>query len=138
MDLLKEIIELPEGCRGDTLQTYFEAVLTNTEPLDRPSLIEALGELAGRQWHTYTKLDLQMTLKIEAWLEANWDRESLHECGLVCSIVATLGLKQFYDLMRSETHSFSKEIRDEMRSFFDEMGESVEDPYSGMRRDKRI
>ena len=130
MNLLDEIEALSEGVGSVELSSLFEKAL-NTE--DKDDAFDAFDALSDKQWHTYEKLKLDLFKKLENWLLENWDRSSIDDAERLTSIVPRLGLESVFCIMKEELLNLPRGPRDEFQSFFDEVGESVADPYDGMR-----
>ncbi|MEM6259129.1 MAG: hypothetical protein AAGI37_12515 [Planctomycetota bacterium] len=131
MTLLDEIEKLPEGMEAKQVAIFFERALASR---NKTEAFAALYALADRQWHTYERLDSDISARVEAWLIANWDRGSLLDTQMLTSIVAHLGLVTVFMKMKQLVPYLELDTRNEVSSFIDEVGESIDDPYSGMSK----
>lgn len=130
MTLLSEIEKLPDGASQEQIAPYFERAVTCKS---RDLAFRTLVELADRQWHTYSKLKSEISIKIEQWLISNWNRDSLSDIENMITIVGCLGLQNVYTIMREEFPKLSSECQHELQLFFEEAGESVADPFISFR-----
>ncbi len=130
MILLDEIEELPEGASPAQLRPFFERALASE---NKHEAFNAIEDLADRQWHTYEKPQLELASRIGNWLLENWDQDSLADVEKLTSIVARLGLQPVYLKMKEELPNLPLEPRNEFQTFVDEVGNSVADPFDGMR-----
>lgn len=130
MNILKEILKLPEGASKEQLEPLFERALAC---VDKNEVFEAFEELADRQWHTYEKLNSDIMSQVELWILDNWDRNSIQDAEKITAIVPRLGLESVFLKMKEELPSLPIKPKNEFLDLFEEVGDSVADPYDGIR-----
>jgi hypothetical protein len=129
--ILNRVLKLPDYVDSAGLKAYFAEVVASQENV--LFLIEALDELADRQWHTYTKLDLPTQLLIEDWFKTTWMTDSEKYIGHAISIIACLGLTVSYELLiKSFDSTSSNTVKLMIQEAINELGKTVDQPYFGM------
>src|SRR3954470_4378496 len=84
--LFKELLAIPmAGDEGDVI-----------------AVLEAMYQLADRQWHTHTLLDRSTRTEVDEWVIRNWDPNSLAKVKIFISIIAHLGLVSSCEMLRRE------------------------------------
>lgn len=130
--------DLPDSLSPDETRKLFWELLGMGRPKDREEALEiaeAMEEVADRHWHTYTLLDDQTRQAVDGWVIANWDRNSQAMARRLISIVARIGLVRSFEMLRRELDSdLLPEVRDEISGALRELEETVNDPYSGMKK----
>ncbi len=101
---------------------------------DEREVAEALNEMADRQWHTYERLEVGLRGRIDAWIERVWDSSDHELVELIVGIVGRIGLPRSLELLKSSLAvKMEPETRRYVEEAIDEFGETVDDPYAGMR-----
>ena len=135
---LKMYIGLPDGMRSHEVKLYIEKLVetiqTDSSPENISVFLEALNELADRQWHTYEQIDSKLSKKVEEVLMASITTAmSLEDAENVTSIIAHLGLfKALNHLKQVAKNVASEAVREELKSSIEELATTVSDPYSEM------
>lgn len=124
---------LPEGMAPDEIQCELEALLLVHMEMSSLQLMEALEELADRQWHTYTLLAAPLIARVEQLIISRWqDQPEVTE--IVLSIVARLGLVRVWGfLLGHDRQVMSPTSRKAIEEAEIEIAATIADPYSGMR-----
>ena len=132
--------KLPDYLSPDELRRYFEDILRQieTQPeVDQSYIIDALWELADRQWHTYTLIAPDLAERIEAFIEGVWvqlcDRQDSHLVVKVISIVGNLGLKRSYEMIKKFSGRYHSQTGQRIDEFIQQVevldNGKIEDPY---------
>ncbi len=125
--------ELPDSMETAEVAKYFNEILKekNATPSD---IIEALSEMADRQWHTYEVISTDLKERITKWLMENLDLEDREFISSTISISLYLGLEEIGELLKESLKKDIKpEVRKEIEETIDEIGNKWGDPYSGMK-----
>jgi len=139
--------KLPDYLSPDELRRYFEDILRQieTQPeVDQSYIIDALWELADRQWHTYTLIAPDLAERIEAFIEGVWvqlcDRQDSHLVVKVISIVGNLGLKRSYEMIKKFSGQYHGETGQQIDEFIQRVevfrNGKIEDPYYSLKKNK--
>ncbi|MGC8787637.1 MAG: hypothetical protein ACP5Q1_09470 [Anaerolineae bacterium] len=137
--------KLPDYMTPADLRKYFEGILDeieNNPNLSEAHAIDALWELADRQWHTYTLIAPDLAERIERFIERAWiplcDRQDTLSVGMVLSIVGNLGLKRSYDMIKRFAglyHDKTGQRIDEFIHRIEVLNDGkIEDPYYNLKR----
>jgi hypothetical protein len=139
--------KLPDYLSPDELRMYFEDILRQIETrseVDQSYFIDALWELADRQWHTYTLIAPDLAERIEAFIERIWihlcDRQDSLLVGKVLSIVGNLGLKRSYEMIKKFAGRYHSETGQRIDKFIQQVevldNGKIEDPYYSLKKNK--
>jgi hypothetical protein len=139
--------KLPDYLSPDELRRYFEDILRQieTQPeVDQSYIIDALWELADRQWHTYTLIAPDLAERIEAFIEGVWvqlcDRQDSHLVGKVLSIIGNLGLKRSYEMIKKFSGRYHSQTGQRIDEFIQQVevldNGKIEDPYYSLKKNK--
>jgi len=139
--------KLPDYLSPDELRRYFEDILRQieTQPeVDQSYIIDALWELADRQWHTYTLIAPDLAERIEAFIEGVWvqlcDRQDSHLVVKVISIVGNLGLKRSYEMIKKFSGRYHSQTGQRIDEFIQQVevldNGKIEDPYYSLKKNK--
>jgi len=123
---------MPEG----DIRSELVALLRDFENQDlgRLEFSKSLLELSDRQWHTYTILDFELKCQVEEILKLIWDGQDLELVEIIIGVVARLGLEEVYNFVRTyPVEKLSLKVSSEIKVALAEIGNSVSDPYSGMK-----
>jgi flagellar biosynthesis component FlhA len=135
--MLDKLSQLPDKVSAEELKELFNSFLDyieKEEQQDAMGISEALLELADKQWHTYKILDEVTKNRIEKWIFQNWNTSSADLVDVILSIIGYLGLEENYKMVKQELDkSIQPEVRKMIMDAIEEYGESVSDPYSGMK-----
>ena len=128
-------VSLPEGMEAPDVANEFERLLTDAE---QPGIlcvpvVEALWQLADRQWHTYELLRPDLRSRVERWLQQHWltDPEFIKWVG---GIAGSLGLPGVLPLLERTASEFSEtEFGREVQQTLREITPHIDDPFWSMR-----
>ena len=128
---MRDYESLPDSMPPREIAALFSELL-DARPQSVTATLDALHELAERQWHAYQPLDAAIHKRVDAWLIANWDAGSLHFAQVVTTIVGRLGLPESWAKIKSGNHMDA--VATEYREFIAEMEQQGDpfDPWSGM------
>lgn len=127
---------LPDYMPGGKLLVEFLRMVECYEigGCDKRMFLEALLELADRQWHTYVVLRNDVRVRIESILIGLWDGNNLAVAENVLILCGRLGLQDLYVFCRTQREKgVLPEIEEEIVSAILEFGDSVADPYLGLK-----
>ncbi|PXX35301.1 hypothetical protein [Undibacterium pigrum] len=97
-------------------------------------LLFALFELAERQWHTYLPLSEKIRQQLDVLVLNIWSKTSLTSTEALIGVIARLGLSEAYTKLRlTDPGQLSPEVSTEIASAIVEFGDTVDDPYSGLK-----
>ncbi|WP_249584089.1 hypothetical protein [Pseudomonas viridiflava] len=128
---------LPDYMPGGELLAEFLRMVECYEigRCDKRIFLEALLALADRQWHTYVVLRNDVRVRIESILIGLWDGNNLAAAENILVLCGRLGLQDLYVFCRTQKEKgVSPEIEEEIVSAILEFGDSVADPYVGLRQ----
>lgn len=98
-------------------------------------IIDALIELADRQWHTYELLDIDTKERIDKWVCGIWSTQSSELVDNISCLIARLGLVSSYNLMKA---SLNQNLDDDVKAIvidaIEDLKNKIDDPYFGMRK----
>lgn len=98
------------------------------------TILEAFVSLADKQWETYEAISDRLKESLHSTLRLLWDKDSLDSTEKIIGIIGRLGLeKSFSYLLKSTDHLSNASVKHAILSAAEEFGDSVSDPYSGMR-----
>jgi hypothetical protein len=127
--------QLPDGMDAPDVAREFERLLSEVE---RPDVlcvpvVEALCELADRQWHTSELLHPDLRARVERWFQEHWLCDPKF-VDLAAVVAAHLGLRGVIPLLERTALEFSEtEFGREIQKTLLEITPDIDDPYSGMR-----
>lgn len=130
---------LPDYINRTELELYFCQVLEATESTNFAKIVDALWELADRQWHTYSILDKDVKYRVDMYvtnllLKTDWDKETIKVLRQLLSVIGNLGLANSYAILLSLRNddmnpSILSEIDSYIREIEIENGNQIENPY---------
>jgi len=133
---IKEYESLPDSMTASELSELFTnliAIAHQQPKISRDLIMDALYELANRQWHTYSLIHDDVKILIETWIINNFNSESLKFVENATSIAPMLGLTvvvvYFKKLLQGK---LSPEVRKEIEGALQEYENCIANPYSGM------
>ncbi|TLG88065.1 hypothetical protein FEM54_27965 [Pseudomonas edaphica] len=136
MKKLEYYSALPDSMPEGDIRSELVALLRDFENQDlgRLEFSKSLLELSDRQWHTYTILDFELKCQVEEILKLIWDGQDLELVEIIIGVVARLGLEEVYNFVRTyPVEKLSLKVSSEIKVALAEIGNSVSDPYSGMK-----
>ncbi|MCF5145082.1 hypothetical protein GIW41_28605 [Pseudomonas sp. PA-6-1D] len=136
MKKLEYYSALPDSMLEGDIRSELVALLRDFENQDlgRLEFSKSLLELSDRQWHTYTILDFELKCQVEEILKLIWDGQDLELVEIIIGVVARLGLEEVYNFVRTyPVEKLSLKVSSEIKVALAEIGNSVSDPYSGMK-----
>lgn len=123
---------LPDGMAPEAIHRELEELLMMHSEMSTLQLMEALEELADRQWHTYSLLAAPLKVCVEQLIISRW-QDQLETTESILSIVSKLGLVGVWDfLMGLDKQVMSAASREAIDDAEREMASTIADPYSGM------
>lgn len=130
-------ILLPDGMDPLDVQKCFDELLSEAETsvnLQVCDVLEALYELADRQWHSYTILPAEYKNRVEQWLKGHWLPSSVEFVVRVAFIAGCIGLPGVLQLFEADSHNphLREDVRKNMVSILEELKPIIHDPYHGM------
>ncbi len=129
---MKNYGELPDSMEPEEVATCFNEILIEKNA-SKSDIIEALGEMSDRQWHTYEVINPDLKEKITKWLIDHLDLENAEFVESTIYISAHLGLEKIGRLLKE---SLKKNLKPEVRKEIEEAIVEIktwDDPYSGMK-----
>lgn len=137
-DDFRAVSSLLVNLKGGKLDEEFEFLIRVIKGgvLGRESdfLMSALVELADRQWDTYEILPDGIRRELGELIVKIWDKNSLDSTEKLLGVIAKLGLGNALSHLALVAKEISNlDVRQEIASAVIEFGESVNDPYSGMK-----
>ena len=137
-DILNKISALLDNSDGNNLYKEFEFLaqtIKNGKNQQQSGLImAAMAELAERQWEAYEVLPEKIRNDVGESIIDVWDRNSLDSTEKLVGIVAKLGLGNALSYLAAIVKEITNpEVKNEISAAILEFGETVNDPYSGMK-----
>jgi hypothetical protein len=131
-------LNLPDSMEPPDVASEFERLLSEAA---QPGIlcvpvVEALWQLADRQWHTYELLRPDLRSRVEAWLRQHWlpDPQFIKWVG---GIAGHLGLPGVLPLLEETAREVSgTQLGREIRQTLSEITPHIDDPYWSMRTKK--
>ncbi|MBI4762099.1 MAG: hypothetical protein ACOYYF_11095 [Chloroflexota bacterium] len=132
---------LPDYLSPEELQQYFLKLLDAAPKMDAVNVVDALWELADRQWHTYTCLDDGIKTKVDKYVssllkELNWtSKGSVNLMRETLAVIGNLGLQESYAQVLSleNRKDIHRDVYIEIERFLDQIrnqkGNQILDPY---------
>ena len=130
---MRDYESLPDSMAPADLAVLFNELL-ESPPSDPVAVVNALCQLADRQWHTYEPLSPTLQQRVDAWMIDNWLSTSLPFTVAATSVIGHLGLPRSWAKIQTLANNRSDpNIASELRNFCAEMerGDPL-DPWSGM------
>ena len=125
---------LPDSMTCWQLRDEFVEVLA-ADPESNAELISAaLFALSERQWSTYELVDEQLRADIAAMTLKLWNDHDGDLAEMLLGTTSRLGLGQVLRQLREKDWSlYSVSVRKAVAEAISEFGDTVDDPYSGIR-----
>jgi hypothetical protein len=135
---LPELTSLPETIPASELEVLFGEVLS-ASATNRQQL-EALLELANKQWHCYAPPSEEISVRISAFISKSWNPSEQEIVELVLGVVGHLGLSEVVPMLQlaAENPQIHPRVREEIRSALEEFGPLPLDPYRGMPKQSSL
>lgn len=132
-----KFILLPDGMESLEVQKNFDELLSDVESktdLDVLDVMEALYQLADRQWHTYTILPAEYKKRVERWIGEHWLSSSLDFVRNVGFIAGSLGLPGLVHRLDADSRDplLKDDVRREIINIVEELTPKIHDPYHDM------
>jgi hypothetical protein len=130
---MRDYESLPDSMAPADLAVLFNELL-ESPPSDPVVVVNALYQLADRQWHTYDPLSPTLQQRVDAWMMDNWLSSSLPFTVAATSVIGHLGLpRSWANIQTLANNTSDPDIASELRAFCAEMecGDPL-DPWSGM------
>lgn len=137
-DEIERINSLPESLDRQRIEDEFifliKLIKRGLTEEDSILILSALNELADKQWETYELLDKTVKDNLDELILKVWDKRSLDSTEKLICVMVKLGLSSTFSLLTAiDPKNLSSEVRQEIASAILEVGENIEDPYSGMK-----
>ena len=138
MDEFNRISALPDLLENIELEREFIHIIgriqSAPENKGADTLLSTLFELADRQWYTYLPLSENIRQQLDMLLLNIWSKESLASTEVLVGVIARLGLSgAFSELRLTSPDQLTDEVSTEIASAIVEFGDTVGDPYSGLK-----
>lgn len=129
---LPELATLPETMPASELGVLFGKVLLASASARQK--LEALLELADKQWHCYAPPSEEIGARISAFVRESWNPGDLETVKVVLGLVGHLGLSEVVPMLglAAENPQIPTQVREEIRSAIEEFGPLPLDPYRGV------
>lgn len=126
---------LPDGMDPADVAAEFDGLLTCVPLTDESDeVVEALLELADRQWHTYQLIDNALAERIKFKLIVCWRDSDPARANWLFHIAGYLGARGFVDFIRTKPKElFSTLVEEEVQHWIRELEEENFDPYWSFR-----
>ena len=130
--------KLPDGMTSVDVKAAFDelfAEIKATAVLEIPDVLEAIFQLADRQWHTYSILSQEYKDKIEVWVSEHWQSNSLDYVEKAGFIAGAIGLPGVLFILQSELNNpqVREEVRTAILGIIHEIGATIDNPYHEMK-----
>jgi hypothetical protein len=126
--------DLPDSMTCDQLRDEFIEVLATDAQSEAASISEALFALSERQWNTYELADERLRADISTMILRLWDDQDADRAATLLGITSRLGLGVVLERLREGDRSLrSFNVRKTLEEAIREFGDTVDDPYSGMK-----
>ncbi|WP_033036778.1 hypothetical protein [Pseudomonas sp. GM102] len=126
---------LPDSMAEDELHAEFLELIDNCAlgECESSEVVGGFLELSDRQWQTYTILAGALREEIERVLILRWNGRDLEAVECLMAIAARLGLVGLFRfILNQDVDNLSSEVAAEIKNAKGELGDNVDDPYSGM------
>lgn len=126
--------DLPDSISQEELNQEFAEVLAANLKNDADLVSEALFALSERQWNTYELAESQLRVDVSALVFKLWDDDDANRAELLLGVISRMGLGEVLRQLRSkDLSSFSSDVRNALAEAISEFGDTVDDPFSGMK-----
>lgn len=139
-DELQRITALPEYLPSPQVEKELASLLRSfrhgmPDAQEKLLMMEALAQLADRQWQTYEILPHAARKRLSAFAIGVWERRSLASTALLISIIRTLGLADALAFATAlDPQTLETIIAAELRQALAEFGDTVGNPYSQIKQ----
>lgn len=135
MNTIQYYEELPDRLEPAQLRDEFAAVLATDPSREASSIAAALFELSERQWNTYELASEGLRRDISTMVLQIWDDQDLDRAECLLGVISRIGLGgALRHLQQKDASSFSVSVRNALEGAIAEFGDTVDDPYSGLRK----
>lgn len=130
---IPDVHSLPETISTAELRQLFAEALSAFASIS--DKIDALIELASKQWHTYERISPELATEISAFINVTWNPNDLQQTEALLSIVGHLGLDASMSLLLTAATSSRTAplVRAAILGASQEYGDQPLDPYLGMQ-----
>ncbi|MDQ1833072.1 hypothetical protein [Massilia scottii] len=139
-DELQRITALPDYLPSPQVEKELASLLRSfrhgvPDPAEKLMMMQALSQLADRQWQTYEILPHAARKRLSAFVIGVWDRRDLDSTALMLAIIRTLGLADALSYAASvDPESLETIIAAEIRRAIAEFGATVGNPYAQIKQ----
>lgn len=137
---LQRVTALPEYLPSPQVEKELASLLRSfrhgmPDAQEKLLMMEALAQLADRQWQTFETLPHAARKRLSAFAIGVWERRSLASTALLISIIRTLGLADALAFATSlDPQTLEPIIASELRDALDEFGDTVDNPYTQIKQ----
>ncbi|NHZ96779.1 hypothetical protein [Massilia sp. CCM 8734] len=137
---LQRITALPDYLPSPQVEKELASLLRSfrhgmPDAQEKLLMMEALAQLADRQWQTYEILPHAARKRLSAFAIGVWERRSLASTALLISIIRTLGLADALAFATSlDPQTLDTIIAAELREALAEFGDTVGNPYTQIKQ----
>jgi hypothetical protein len=126
--------ELPERLTTAQLSEEFTGVLAADPVREASAIATALFELSERQWNLYELADEGLRADVAKVVLRVWDDQDSDRAECLFGVISRLGLGDVLKRLREkDEQSYSVGVRTALKQAIEEFGDTVDDPYSGMK-----
>lgn len=126
--------DLPDSMSREELSQEFAEVLVANLETDAEIVSEALFALSERQWNTYELADEKLRASVSEAILKLWDDDDADRADLLLGVISRMGLGDVLrQLRKKDPSSYSKNVRNSLEEAIGEFGDTVDDPYFGMK-----
>lgn len=129
--------DLPDGMDQHEVVKAFDELfreLADLPNLDDMDVLEAMYQLADRQWHAYEMLPMPYKERLQQWIDKHWhacDKMFVRKVGFIGGCVGLPGvLRRLEEELQNP--EIPTDIRDEISKVTKDIQLAVDDPYFGM------
>lgn len=126
---------LADQLPGEQLEDEFYQILGADSSSAADEVSEALFQLSVRQWNSYELPKQELRQKVTRSVLRMWDNSDAKRAECLLAVISRMGLGDAFRFIRKmDAALFSKEVNDLVQEAVAEFGDTVDDPYSGVRR----
>ncbi|NHZ88412.1 hypothetical protein F2P45_05140 [Massilia sp. CCM 8733] len=137
---LQRVTALPEYLPAPQVEKELASLLRSfrhgmPDAQEKLLMMEALAQLADRQWQTFEILPHAARKRLSAFAIGVWERRSLASTALLISIIRTLGLSDALAFATSlDPQTLAPIIAAELHDALAEFGDTVDNPYTQIKQ----
>ena len=126
--------DLADILSAERIKSEFADVLA-AKPVHGNDIADALFALSERQWNTYELADQKLRVAVSDKIKQIWDGRNTVRAEALIGVIGFLGLGDtFRHLLSLPKSMMSDEVRLQLDEASKDFGDTVDDPYSGMRQ----